>query len=270
MTMKTLLALSTILLIACSTTSTPLKIPDSLQEAVGSGFRSPENKLRDQYRHPLETLTFFGLKPEMTVIEVTPGKGWYMEIIAPYLSQKGLYIMAIPVPEKSYEKENEASINSWKEKFPQVGEKIKYVLFSEKDIKLPEDGSVDMILTFRNVHNWMKEKFARDAFDAFFKALRPGGILGVVEHRANPGAKDDPFAKNGYVKEQDVIEMAITAGFRLVGSSEINSNPNDTKDYPEGVWSLPPTLKLGNKDRNKYLAIGESDRMTLKFIKPKN
>jgi predicted methyltransferase len=267
--MKTLLALSIFLLVSCASNPRPLQIPDTLQEAVDSGFRSPENRRRDQYRHPIETLTFFGLKPDMTVIEVTPGKGWYMEILAPYLSQKGQYIMAIPVPERPYEKENEAAISAWKQKYFQVGGKMKYVLFSEKDIKLPEDGSIDMILTFRNVHNWMKEKFARDAFDAFFKALRPGGILGVVDHRANPDEKDDPFAKDGYVKEQDVIEMAVTAGFRLAGSSEINANPQDTKDYPGGVWTLPPTLKLGDKDRDKYLAIGESDRMTLKFIKPK-
>jgi predicted methyltransferase len=267
--MKTLLTIFVLVSGACSTKQAPLKLPENLQEAVESEFRSAEHKSRDQYRHPFETLTFFGIKPEMTVIEITPGRGWYMEILAPYLAAKGQYIMAIPVAEKPFEKENEAAVNFWKKKYPMVGDKIRYVLFAEKDIKLPEDGSIDMILTFRNVHNWMKEKYARDAFAAFFKALRPGGILGIVEHRADPDAKDDPYAKNGYVKEQDVIEMAITAGFRLVGSSEINANPKDTKNYPDGVWTLPPTLKHGEKDREKYLSIGESDRMTLKFIKPK-
>lgn len=268
--MKTLFTLTLLLLVSCSTKKDTLKIPETIEEAVSSGFRSPENKLRDRYRHPVETLKFFGLKPEMTVIEITPGKGWYMEILAPLMAEKGQYIMAVPAPaQKPYEIANEKAINEWKAKYPQVGDKMKYVLFTDMKIQLPEDGSVDMVLTFRNIHNWMAQKFARDAFEAFYKALKPGGVLGIVEHRALPDQKDDLFAKSGYVKEQDVIEMAITAGFRLVGSSEINANPKDTKDYPEGVWSLPPTLKLGEKDRDKYLAIGESDRMTLKFVKPK-
>jgi predicted methyltransferase len=267
--MKYLLITTLLFSYSCSTKKDPFKIPDTLEEAVASGFRSTENKLRDQYRHPVETLKFFGLKPEMTVIEIAPGKGWYMEILAPYLASKGQYIMGVPVPDKPYFKANEAIINAWKEKYPQVSKKMKSVLFAPPEpIQLPEDGSVDMILTFRNVHNWMAAKGARDAFEAFFKALRPGGILGVVEHRALP-EQEDIFAKSGYVREQDVIEMAITAGFRLLGSSEINANPLDTKTYPEGVWTLPPTLKLGDRDREKYMTIGESDRMTLRFVKPK-
>lgn len=266
--MKTLLLLSALLLVSCSTKKDPLTLPETIEEAVESGYRNPENKKRDIYRHPVETLKFFGLKPEMTVVEIFPGRGWYMEILAPYLAAKGQYVMALPPATKPYFKANEEALNAWMEKYPQVSKNMKKVPFSSMDIQLPPDNSVDMVLTFRNVHNWMSEKYARDAFEAFYKTLKPGGILGVVEHRASP-EQEDIFAKNGYVREQDIIEMAITAGFRLIGTSEINANPKDTKNHPEGVWTLPPTLKLGDKDKEKYLSIGESDRMTLKFIKPR-
>ena len=266
--MKTLLLLSALFLISCSSKSDPLAIPETLEEAVATGYRSPENKKRDVYRHPVETLKFFGIQPEMTVLEISPGKGWYMEILAPYLAEKGQYIMAIPPADRPYFKVNEEILNAWKAKYPQVSKNMKSVLFSSSTMKLPPENTVDMVLTFRNVHNWMSEKAAQKAFDAFYKTLKPGGVLGVVEHRAPP-EQEDVFAKSGYVREQDVIELAINAGFRLVGSSEINANPEDTKNHPEGVWTLPPTLKLGDKDRDKYLSIGESDRMTLKFIKPK-
>lgn len=251
----------------CSNSNRGPELPDSLEEALQGTFRSPENMKRDSYRHPQETLEFFGLTPEMTVLEISPGAGWYTEIIAPLLSEHGRYIMALPVADKPYFKDMEERINSWKEKFPMV--KVEKALFSPPSIiELPAAGSVDMVLTFRNVHNWMAKSGEKAAFAAFYKVLKPGGILGVVEHRALP-SQEDKFAKSGYVRESDLIEMAADAGFALMATSEINANPRDSKDHPAGVWTLPPTLRLGEENRDKYLAIGESDRMTLKFIKPK-
>ena len=268
--MKFLLLLLPFIVISCSSKKDPLKLPESLEEAVESGYRSSENMKRDEFRHPVATLKFFGIRPEMTVVEISPGKGWYMEILAPYLAEKGKYIMAIPVADKPYFKANEEVLNAWMEKYPQVGKKMEKVLFSPPaTIKFPPKNSADMVLTFRNVHNWVTGKGDKAAFKAFYDVLKPGGVLGVVEHRALP-SQDDPLAKSGYVKEQDVINMAVKAGFRLAGSSEINANPKDTKNHPSGVWTLPPSLKLGDQDREKYLKIGESDRMTLKFVKPKN
>lgn len=255
---------------ACSTKKDPqtLELPETISEALETGYRSPENKERDKYRHPVETLEFFGITPEMTVVEVAPGAGWYMEILAPYLTSKGRYIMAMPIADKPYFKANEENINSWKARFPQVAQKMETVVFSPPHkIVFPPNGSADLVLTFRNVHNWMMAKGESEAFAAFYNVLKPGGILGVVEHRALP-TQEDPLAKSGYVREQDVIEMATKVGFRLLATSEINANPKDTKNHPEGVWTLPPTWKLGEKDRDKYLSIGESDRMTLKFMKP--
>ncbi len=269
--MKHILLLSLVLLSACSSKKDPLALPETIQEAVTeSGYRSPQNKLRDVYRHPVETLEFFGITPEMTVVEIAPGQGWYMEILAPLLAEKGRYIMAAPVVDKPYFKINAELMNVWKAKYPNVGSKMESAIFSPPSkIVFPPAETADLVVTFRNVHNWMTAKGEEQAFKAFYDVLKPGGILGVVEHRALP-SQEDPLAKSGYVREQDVIELAARAGFKLVGSSEINANSKDTKDHPEGVWTLPPALKLGEKNREKYLAIGESDRMTLKFMKPKN
>jgi predicted methyltransferase len=265
-----------ILSISCARFKTPeesstpkrASMPKNLQEAVtDSTFRTTANIKRDIYRHPVETLNFFGVKPEMKIIEITPGNGWYMEILAPLLSAKGQYIMAAPVANNSESQVN--ALVAWSKKFPEVASKMTVTIFdpSNPKVKLAPANSVDMILTFRNVHNWMAKKNAHSAFKSFFKALKKGGTLGVVEHRA-PENRKDPLAKTGYVRESDMIKMAKKAGFRLVAKSEINANAKDTKDYADGVWTLPPTLKLKEKDREKYLAIGESDRMTLKFIKP--
>jgi predicted methyltransferase len=266
--MKLLLLSALFLAVSCTSKKDPLKLPETIEEAVATGYRSPENMKRDIYRHPVETLNFFGLKPEMTVIEISPGKGWYMEILAPYLASKGRYIMALPVADKPYFKANEEVLNNWRAKYPQVGKKMETAIFSPPNsIKFPPANSVDMVLTFRNVHNWMMSNGEAKSFEAFYKVLKPGGVLGVVEHRAAPD-QENSFAKSGYVKEQDVIEMAVRAGFQLVASSEINANPKDSRNHPEGVWTLPPTLRLGETNKDKYEKIGESDRMTLKFIKP--
>lgn len=244
-----------------------LVLPTTLQEAINSPFRDLENTKRDQYRHPLETLSFFGITPEMTVVEISPGGGWYMEILAPYLANKGQYIGAgFPrTTDVAFQKELNAKIDAWLAKFPEAGAKAKIVAFSPPAEIVPA-GTADMVLTFRNIHNWMPKE--KEAFKAFFKALKPGGILGVVEHRADPKSKFDPKAQSGYVREKDVIKVAQSVGFKFQEKSEINANPKDSKKHPEGVWTLPPTLRLKDVDREKYLAIGESDRMTLRFVKP--
>lgn len=256
------------------TASAPLVLPKTIEEAVNSGYRTPLNKERDQYRHPVETLSFFGLKPDMTVVEVSPGAGWYMEILAPLLAAKGHYIAAAPpsTPDNTYMAELNGKVTAWLKSFPEVEKGVKFTSFkppTQVDIAPAE--SADMVVTFRNVHNWMSNGGVHAAFKSFHKALKPGGVLGVVEHRANAGpkAKTDLLAKSGYVTEAQVIQFATRAGFVLDEKSEVNANPKDTKDYPEGVWTLPPTLRLGEEDKEKYLAIGESDRMTLRFIKPK-
>ncbi len=242
-------------------------LPTTIEEAVASPYRRDENRARDVYRHPVETLQFFGLTPEMTVVEITPGAGWYMEILAPLVASKGKYIAALPPSNSEYMARLNEKVQKWIDSHPELTGKIHTTTFNPPEDIAPE-GTVDMVLTFRNVHNWMARGNAQEAFNAFYKALKPGGILGVVEHRANPKSRRDPKAKSGYVHEAEVIQMAQKAGFKLVAKSEVNANPKDTKNHPEGVWTLPPTLRLGEKDKEKYLAIGESDRMTLKFIKP--
>lgn len=273
--MKFLLLSSLLVFISCTShhhdpSPTAAATPKTIEEAVASDMRTPENKQRDQYRHPVETLKFFGVEPTMTVVEINPGSGWYMEILAPYLAEKGRYISASAPAVKDYAIANEKKISEWRAKYPEVSAKMETVVFNPpSNIQMPPDGTADLVLTFRNVHNWVAAKGEKQAFKSFYKVLRPGGILGVVEHRA--GEKHhDPLAKSGYMKESYVIAMARKAGFRLIAVSQINANPKDTKDHPEGVWTLPPTLRLGDKDKDKYLVIGESDRMTLKFEKPKN
>jgi len=243
-------------------------MPVTIEEAVASSYRTPENTQRDQYRRPVETLNFFGLKPEMTVIEISPGAGWYMEVLAPLMNANGQYIAAAPPSSAGeYMKKLNEKTAQWLGRHPEIKARAKVIDFAPPaDLAL--DQPADMILTFRNVHNWAANGFDQAAFNTFFKALKPGGILGVVEHRAPAKSKRDPKAKSGYMREADVIQLAKRAGFKLEAKSEINANPKDTRNHPEGVWTLPPVLRLGDKDREKYLAIGESDRMTLKFVKP--
>ena len=240
-----------------------------LKEVVAGDHRSEENRARDKYRNPFETLTFFGIEPDMTVVEIYPGRGWYTEILAPYLKGTGTLYAAEHPGDPSYEAV-QRSLEAFDQKVknaPELyGDVKRTKLTKEGDIAPPE--SADLVVTFRNVHSWMGSGTEQDAFAAMFKALKPGGVLGVVQHRGDPSVKRDPKAGLGYVNEDDVIEMAEKAGFELAEKAEINGNPKDTKDYPKGVWTLPPSLRLGDEDREKYLAIGESDRMTLKFVKP--
>ena len=239
---------------------------DAIAAAVAAPTRTPANVARDPYRHPAETLAFFGVKPGDTVVELWPGGGWYTEILAPLAKSGGgtLYVAA-PWERglnrvKAKQAENAALYGALKlAEFPHAG----------TNPKVP-DGSADVVLTFRNVHNWRfggADKTA-DAFKQIFAMLKPGGTLGVVEHRLNESDDSAKEEKSGYMKTSSIVAFAEAAGFKLAGESEINANPKDTKDYEKGVWTLPPSLTEGDKDRAKYVAIGESDRMTLKFVKP--
>ena len=235
---------------------------DALNKAVASTSRRPEDAARDKYRHPIETLEFFEMKPDMTVVEIWPGAGWYTDILAPYLHDRGKLYVAIPSGENAA---------AYRKKLADDPARFGKVTITDLDppdkMEIAPAGSADIVVTFRNVHNWMRRGHGEQVFKAMYAALKPGGILGVEEHRADPSKPQDPAAASGYVREDYVIRMAEQAGFQLAGKSEINANPKDTKDYPKGVWTLPPTLRLGDTDKVKYLAIGESDRMTLKFIK---
>ncbi|MBL6749357.1 MAG: class I SAM-dependent methyltransferase [Nevskia sp.] len=244
-----------------------------LAAAVADPGRTPEFRARDRYRHPLQTLRFFGIRPDMTVVEIWPGRGWYSEILAPYLKDKGHLYAAVPqAGGEIANAEVRADFEAFSRKF--TGDAAHYGSVTITQFKPPEHvqicppGSADLVLTFRNVHNWIAAGYEQDAFKAFYAALKPGGVLGVVEHRARPYTTLEQTRNSGYVNEAYIKALAANAGFRFAGASPVNDNPKDTKDYPEGVWTLPPTLTLGGKDKAKYLAIGESDRMTLKFVKP--
>lgn len=242
-----------------------------IEAAMNGAHRSDEYKARNQYRHPKETLLFFGLKPDMTVVEITPGGGWYTEVLAPVLRDRGvLYAAATRITDRSpdYFKRMDANFREKLESAPQVYDKVKLVYFDSNDPQFAPAGSADMVVTFRNVHNWAKSGAADAMFDGFYKALKPGGILGVIDHRAKPGASFEQQINSGYMAEEYVISTAQKAGFRLDAKSEINANPKDTADHPGGVWNLPPTLRnVADEDIAKMRAIGESDRMTLRFVK---
>lgn len=239
-----------------------------LRAALAGAHRSPENAARDTYRHPLETLTFFGLRDDMTVLELWPGGGWYTEVLAPVLKEHGkLYVTANDPngdPEK-YGTKRAREMLALKEKHPEVLGAVELAILPDALDASLDFGveNVDLVLTFRSLHGWIGGKHADHVLKAAYKALKPGGILGVVDHRAPEGGE----AKGGYVPEAMAIALAEAAGFTLVEKSEINANPRDTKDHPDGVWNLPPSLRGGDKDRDRYLAIGESDRFTLKFRK---
>jgi predicted methyltransferase len=242
-----------------------------IDQAMVGNHRAEANKARDKYRHPKETLLFFGLRPDMAVVEISPSRGWYTEILAPVLRDRGQYYAAVSaLTEKTPDalRKNDADYRGMLAAAPDLYGKVKLSVISPGSLQVAPPGSADLVLTFRNVHNWAKAGTAEAMFTAFHDALKSGGTLGVVEHRANPEASFQQQIDTGYMTEAYVVETARKAGFKLVNRSEINANPRDTKDYPGGVWTLPPTLRYGDQDRDIYLAIGESDRMTLKFVKP--
>ena len=257
----------------CGASIAPAQTTEALLDQTLAGeHRSRANKARDQYRHPRETLLFFGLKPDMTVVEIWPSGGWYTEILAPVLRDKGkLYLAdsAIENPKlPNWQRDLREKREALYARQPALYGKPVFTSLGAPDyVAIAPPGSADIVLTFRNVHNWSLAKTDALVFKAFFDALKPGGTLGVVEHRANPGTSFEQQVKSGYMTEAHVMELAQKAGFRFVAKSEVNANPKDTKDHPNGVWTLPP-MSRGRLDPEKYLAIGESDRMTLKFEKP--
>lgn len=245
----------------------------SLEALINGSHRSEANKARNSFRHPVETLEFFGLQPDTTVIEILPSRGWYTEIIAPYVRDAGKYYAAhfSPNASLSYMPPN---LRNFEEKISNEPELYGRItvrhLNPPHEVVIAPPESADMALTFRNVHNWIMAGQEHEFFAAFYAALKPGGVLGVVEHRALAGSAMEVMETSGYVTEAYVKEVAAAAGFEFVASSEINANPSDPTVHPAGVWTLPPNYRLGDQDRDKYTAIGESDRMTLKFIKPAN
>ena len=247
------------------------KVSEQMSTILAGTHRSDENKARDKYRHPAETLTFFSVTPDATVVEVWPGKGWYTEILAPYLRDEGRYIAAGFDPDSDIEfirmaaGKYQAKLDSNPELYGKVETAV---LMPPNQLDFVPADSVDVVLTFRSVHNWMPRNTQKLMLGAMYAALKPGGVLGVVEHRGDPAIPQDPKASTGYVNQDYVIELAESVGFVLNGSSEVNANPADTKNHPEGVWTLPPTLRLKEQGKETWLAIGESDRLTLRFIKP--
>lgn len=244
-----------------------------LDQALAGEHRDPANVTRDRFRNPKQTLLFFGISPDMTVVEIWPARGWYTEVLAPVLRERGNFFAAgfslvAKRPPKWRRKVQLQFLEKLGEHPGAYGRVIATDLSVPERTEIAPPGSADLVLTFRNVHNWMKGDYAPGVFEAMYRALKSGGTLGVVEHRAKPGTSRADMVSSGYVTEAHVIDLAHAAGFLLDARSEINANPKDSADHPRGVWTLPPSLRLGAQDRDKYLAIGESDRMTLRFRKP--
>lgn len=256
--------------------ATPVDASAAISAAVASPQRSDADRDRDRYRHPVDTLAFFGIRPAMQVVEIWPGGGWYSRVLAPLLTTP-LIAAHFPVTAAPGSDQRRAayfarSRAAYAEQVANPGSPLAGVSLAEFD---PSQGllsvapaSADALLTFRNVHNWLVGDAEQRAFELFYTALRPGGVLGVVEHRAIAGTSREAMASSGYMTEAYVVELAERAGFVLEARSEINANPLDDRDHPAGVWTLPPNLRLGERERDTYLAVGESDRMTLRFRKP--
>jgi predicted methyltransferase len=262
---------------AAATSETTQSAGEALDAVLAGAHRSDEEKARDQYRHPKETLLFFGAEPSMTIVEVWPGGGWYTNVLAPFVKSGGGVYYAAGLDPTSSDRARTA-VEEFTAKVtgdPGLYGAVNITVLGGEGGIAPA-GSADLVLTFRNVHNWMNQGKAEANFKAFYDALKPGGVLGVVEHRANEDASADFEGKSGYVKISTVKALATGAGFEFEAESEVNANPADTKDHPFGVWTLPPVRRSSavagqtdpDFDRSKYDAIGESDRMTLKFRKP--
>lgn len=247
-----------------------------LEMAIRGNWRDPKNVARDSYRHPHETLAFFGVRPEQTVVEITPGgAGWYAEILAPYLRERGQYIAAVVDPalveagrSRDYQQKTRSTLQAKLAAAPTHYDRARVVAFDPKTPVFGPADSADVVLTFRNVHNWVGDDNAAAWFQGFHAVLKPGGTLGVVDHRARPGTPLETMKDSGYLTEAMVIQLATAAGFRLDAKSEINANPRDTANHKNGVWTLFPTGQHEPEDAARYREIGESDRMTLRFVKP--
>jgi predicted methyltransferase len=267
-------SVATLSILSCLAVSSLEAVPEpspdpALTRAVADQARNPKFVARDRYRHPAEELTFFGLKPNMTVVEVWPGGGYWTEILGPYLKGSGHYYAAVTVQGES--KEEDRTTSAWQARTQAQKDHLGTIVITnlgKGHYEVAPPGSADLIVTFRNLHNWMEGGYVDEALKGIYAALKPGGILGVEDHRGRDDQPQDPRAKSGYVRQDYVIDLARKAGFELVATSEIDANPKDTKNWPEGVWTLPPTLALGDKDREKYVSIGEADNFVLKFRKP--
>jgi predicted methyltransferase len=248
----------------------PQTTADLLDAAIAGAHRSDANRARDEWRNPKETLLFFGLEPDMTVIELYPGGGWYTEILAPVLRERGQLVAGQFDPEQppAYRARNVAAYDSMLASNAVYDSVEVRILQDGPDVSLGDDGSADLVLTFRNLHGWINAGEIDHIFGAAYRVLKPGGVLGVVQHRADEGADPADSARTGYVPTSYVVERAAAAGFELDAASEINANPADTKDYSIGVWALPPSLRGDMDQRDERVEIGESDRMTLRFVRP--
>lgn len=266
-------------LLSCGLALTVITLPvcagdvaDTINSIADGEHRSAEYRARNEFRHPGETLEFFGIRPDMTVVEISPGGGgWYTEILAPYLKDSGTYYAGGNDPD-SDSKYQQRNAKRYKEKLagnPELYSEVLVGVFAPPNkMQAAPEGIADMVVTFRNTHNWMGSGNLIAAMKAMYSYLKPGGVLGLVQHRGDPNIEQDPKADKGYIHEDLVIEMAESVGFNFEASSDINANPKDTKDHPNGVWNLPPSFDGGDKNREKFKAIGESDRMTLRFRKP--
>lgn len=242
--------------------------PASFASYLAAPSRSPTNVARDPYRHPAETLSFFGIKPDSVVVEILPGSaGYYLEILAPYLRDRGQYIAASrdETAPASYVEDHGKLLERLKAE-PDLYDRVIVTQFHADRHRIAPDGTADFVLTFRNLHNWLDRGELDGALKAFHRALKPGGVLGVVDHRGRTDQTQEAQERSGYVRQDFAIAAIEKAGFKFVAASEVNANPKDTKDYPEGVWSLPPSYRQKDVDRSRYQAIGESDRFTLKFV----
>jgi predicted methyltransferase len=258
------------LIASCVTTSGRETTANALDGILGGNQRTPADRARDGYRHPKETLLFFGIRGNTRVLQVWPESGWYTKIIAPLVRARGEYFAGViaPDPGSRFLTARLAGYRRLLASRPDLYGKVKVVTFPVNGSDAVPPGSVDLALSFRDLHEWMAMGDAQEALASIYRALAPGGVFGVVDNRGDPAVPQDPRAKNGYVRQDYAIRLIEAAGFRLVATSEMNANPNDTKNYPCGVWALPPDYRLGNVNRAQYEAIGESDRFTLKFVKP--
>jgi predicted methyltransferase len=257
------------ILSGCAAQRSASSLDANLDQILASSHRADEQRARDQFRHPKETLQFFGIRPDMTVVEVWPGNGWYTAILAPLVRERGkLYAAQLDPAGGDYAKKTVDSFQAKLAARPDLYDKVTVTTLAAAKGEIAPPNSVDMVLTFRNLHNWMMFGWHREALQSIFAALKPGGVLGIVEHRGDPNVPQDPRAASGYVNETYAIELAEGVGFKLADRSQINANRQDTKDYEKGVWTLPPNFAMGATDRERYERIGESDRFTLKFVKP--
>jgi predicted methyltransferase len=269
----TLLAATIVILAACasapSAPSAPAHVDPALAAAVASPERPAAAVARDPARHPVEELTFFGLAQSQTVVELWPGGGYWTDILGPYLAPHGHYYVALS--KAGVDADEDAGVARWRKRF--ISQPVRYGTITQTtlgpgEFDIAPPGSADLVLTFRNLHNWMDAGYAPEALAACFRALKPGGIFGIEEHRGRNDRPQDPKAEDGYVRQDYTITLAQQAGFVLIGSSEMLANPRDTKDWVDGVWTLPPTLSQKDKDRERYIAVGEADNFVLKFRKP--